>query len=59
MIRYDGLHFSQAGMDLLAPAITDAIIAAARSTGIPPVVTEPPSSTVPTPIAPTSELAGP
>ena len=59
VIRYDGLHFSQAGMDLLAPAITDAIIAAARSTGIPPVVTEPPSSTVPTPIAPTSELAGP
>jgi hypothetical protein len=59
VIRYDGLHFSQAGMDLLAPAITDAIIAAARSTGIPPAVIESPTSTVPTELAPTSELAGP
>ena len=40
-IRNDGLHFSQAGMELLAPAIADAIVASARSTGIPPITPEP------------------
>jgi len=39
-IRNDGLHFTQAGMEFLSPAIADAIIAAARSTGIPPVVVD-------------------
>jgi len=39
-IRSDGLHFSQAGVEFLSPAIADAIITAARSTGIPPAVVD-------------------
>ena len=40
VIRNDGLHFTQAGMEFLSPAIADAVISAARSTGIPPVIVD-------------------
>lgn len=40
VIRNDGLHFTRAGMELLSPSLSNAIIAAARSTGIPPVAAE-------------------
>ena len=38
-IRSDGLHYTRAGVDLIAPRLTEAIIGAARSTGVPPPTT--------------------
>ncbi len=47
-IRNDGLHYTVAGTQYIAPALTEAIITAARSTGVDPsaITTEDPSSTL-------------
>jgi peptidoglycan/LPS O-acetylase OafA/YrhL len=60
-IRNDGLHFTTAGVDLISPPLAEAIITAARSTGVAPVDTlQPPATTnSSTPPDPNSQLGAP
>ncbi len=56
-IRDDGLHFTTAGINYLAPELAAAIISAARSTGIAPVA--PPTAADPTAADPTRAPSSP